>query len=732
MSNIHRKIIIINLMKRGEVLNRTIEFGGIDFRITEHRIGWDLKTARTLIRNLDGYADGIAVSGLPKNLGVGDSAIINPAYLTLIREAVRTPLYLADTSREFFSKWALQKFTKERPNYFSKKKVLFQYSLASSLVPLFQSYGADVWGCDAILITGKNLLLKGTMQMSAFTRFMTIANNAMKLVKWCPEQSTQKINQPKIKKLLEQYISSCDVFVGVCHLIEKFESLNAFSGKTLIVDHMTPELKARLDAAGVSLIIELAPSLGAVADVGSSSFSALTAMIDQRRVCEESPLNLDDYMLRCIEELNITPRKSLRFNRGLQSERRCGFIIHPLSQNQLCRNAKIPGLEQLPKSLKRMTEVAAARIPIYHYGSISGIQSESDGQRVICDLYAIPATPKMLLSMNEEFIYNRLVQGAELARSRGAGIIGLGAYTKVVGDAGVTVSRRSPIPVTNGNSYSASATLWAARVMIERMGFINLNKSNGRYKAKAMIIGATGGIGRVSSLLVSLVLDEIVLVAPRPDKLVELRDEILQISPDTKIKLCLDPNPELHNTDLVVTATSNQSGSVLDIMKVKPGAVICDCSRPMDIGPEEAAKRPDVMVIESGEIDLPGNLIFRGNIGLPEPSVYACLAETVLLTMEGKYESFSLSKQLSMEKVKEIYKIGIKHGAKLSTICGPSGVINDEQLEICRKLAAAKLRASHTVTLVQNPSVAGAEPGPGLKAQPSIITSPVQLASLTE
>ena len=80
------------------------------------------------------------------------------------------------------------------------------------------------------------------------------------------------------------------------------------------------------------------------------------------------------------------------------------------------------------------------------------------------------------------------------------------------------------------------------------------------------------------------------------------------------------------------------------------------------------------------------------DIGLPKPAVYACLAETVLLAMEGRLESFSLSKQLSMEKVKEIYKIGIKHGATLSAIQGPNGVIADEDIVACRKLALKRLK----------------------------------------
>ena len=120
---------------------------------------------------------------------------------------------------------------------------------------------------------------------------------------------------------------------------------------------------------------------------------------------------------------------------------------------------------------------------------------------------------------------------------------------------------------------------------------------------------------------------------------------------------------------------------------MKPGAVICDCSRPLDIRPEEAKRRPDVLVIESGEIDLPGPVRMTVDIGLPKPSVYACLAETVLLTMEGRYECFSLSRQLQLERVKEIYQLGLKHGAKLATIRTHEGVLTEEQIERCRELA---------------------------------------------
>ena len=50
--------------------------------------------------------------------------------------------------------------------------------------------------------------------------------------------------------------------------------------------------------------------------------------------------------------------------------------------------------------------------------------------------------------------------------------MGLGAFTKVVGDAGVTVARKSSLPITTGNSYSASGALWAAHEAVDRLGLL--------------------------------------------------------------------------------------------------------------------------------------------------------------------------------------------------------------------------------------------------------------------
>jgi hypothetical protein len=145
---------------------------------------------------------------------------------------------------------------------------------------------------------------------------------------------------------------------------------------------------------------------------------------------------------------------------------------------------------------------------------------------------------------------------------------------------------------------------------------------------------------------------------------------------------------DIADMDMIVTATSGAGKKVLDIMKVKPGCVITDVARPLDLPPEEVAKRPDVLVIESGEIELPGDVRMK-NIGLPKGVAYACLAETIVLALEGRFENFTVGRAIEWEKVREIYKMGLKHGMKLAAISGVNGPFTDEDIARVRELALA-------------------------------------------
>ena len=115
--------------------------------------------------------------------------------------------------------------------------------------------------------------------------------------------------------------------------------------------------------------------------------------------------------------------------------------------------------------------------------------------------------------------------------------MGLGAFTKVVGDAGVTVARQAPLPITTGNSYSASGALWAAHDALLRMRLLPQPRGKERVKFKAMVVGATGAIGSACARLLVRAAEEVYLVSPETAKLLALKDSIEQESPDAKVVL---------------------------------------------------------------------------------------------------------------------------------------------------------------------------------------------------
>jgi predicted amino acid dehydrogenase len=282
-----------------------------------------------------------------------------------------------------------------------------------------------------------------------------------------------------------------------------------------------------------------------------------------------------------------------------------------------------------------------------------------------------------------------------MARKLGAQIMGLGAFTKVVGDAGVTVARRAPLPITTGNSYSASGALWAAHDAVERLGLLKMERGK-RVKGKAMVVGATGAIGAACARLLARTAEELHLVSPEAAKLLVLKKSIQEDSPGVKLVLAsyADSDRSIGDMDMIVTATSGAGKKILDITRVKPGCVITDVARPLDLPAEEVAKRPDVLVIESGEVALPGDVHMK-SIGFEERNVvYACLAETIVLTLESRFENFTIGRNLEWEKVHEIYKMGLKHGMRLAAISGVNGVYTDDDISRVRELALAARKAA--------------------------------------
>ena len=106
----------------------------------------------------------------------------------------------------------------------------------------------------------------------------------------------------------------------------------------------------------------------------------------------------------------------------------------------------------------------------------------------------------------------------------------------------------------------------------------------------------------------------------------------------------------LKDVKLIVGATSS-SGKAIPVEKLNPGSVIVDIALPPDLSKDEAAKRTDCLVLESGEILLPGNPEFSYDWPLPKNIAYACEAETILLSLTESFELSTLGREIDIAKV---------------------------------------------------------------------------------
>ena len=156
-----------------------------------------------------------------------------------------------------------------------------------------------------------------------------------------------------------------------------------------------------------------------------------------------------------------------------------------------------------------------------------------------------------------------------------------------------------------------------------------------KLKGKTMVIGATGAVGSVCAKLLATAFNDVYMVDNHDAKLLALRESILNEIKNVNVHITTRSDKYLKDMDVIVTASSASSNEkILDIEKVKPGCVITDVNRPLNFTIKEARQRPDVLIIASGEIALPGQPEMK-NIGLPPGVAYASLAEAIILALEG-------------------------------------------------------------------------------------------------
>ncbi len=660
-------------------------------RFNVRRIGTNGSTAKAvkLLRHWESHADAIGLGVVKDSYTVGARRYIDKDSTRMKEAVTRIPVTTGGRLSDILQEWALRHVQNKLVDYFNNANVLFFSGRTNFKLALAMSeYTQNLRFADPLLQLGVPKLLTS---LEALERY---ASGAHYVLDWTPPgvMSSTPVKE-WTRFVLRKAMQKATVIVAPVHELDGFE-LEDLAGKTIVTSTVNDERIAQFRRKGVDMVVDGSPFMFDHV-IGPNLLDAMIIA-----ATEKSPEDLleDDY-LEIITGLQVEPR--IIYPNGFKRVNRFAFVIHPLSQEYFKNVKPIELLSYVsPPVFMNTLEKAMAYAPPFVYSRVTGIKSPT-GVETEGWLISVGGTPKEIMSHSPEFTYRRLLEAAAMAKRLGAQIMGLGAFTKVVGDAGLTVAKRAPLPITTGNSYSASGALWAARDALLRLRLLPPPKPGQKMAMKAMVVGATGAIGSVCARLLAMVADEVYIVSPETAKLLSIKESILKETPDARLFLSSRADKDIADMDMIVTATSGAGKKILDIMKVKPGCVITDVARPLDLPPSEVAKRPDVLVIESGEIQLPGKVRMK-NIGLPKNVAYACLAETIVLALEGRFENFTVGRNIEWEKVREIYRLGRKHGMELAAISGVNGVYSDADIRRVRRLALAA-RAARAATAEKSP-----------------------------
>jgi len=426
-------------------------------------------------------------------------------------------------------------------------------------------------------------------------------------------------------------------------------------------------------------------------------------------LAQRSTAALTSHLVPGSAKAEITPLASVEPSAWAQPEPgdgRFAFLVHPLNLQNYAdydQSLKAFTAEQLSDSAERWADMLDPFV-LSRVRVVSQTQKAATG-----DFIVVPYTAAELIQMPREKAEDVIVQAVQLAVERGAEIVGLGAYTSVVTGGGRSLLKHVSVPITTGNSFTVTSGVDALMIGAEKLGLA-------LHQAAAAVIGAGGAIGKASALLLVEQVARLVLIGnpQRPEKhrqrmlnamadmyryLRERKEQGVTYAagsigayvnslkdlppldapvrewveyvegdlnnPDCPVAVTVDLERSLPEADLILAATSSPDALITPEL-VKPGALICDMSRPGNVSPDVLEKRPDVLVIDGGVIELPGKPDLGWNFGFDKGLGYACMSETIILALEKIYANTSIGADLNLEYMNQLKEYAAVHGFRLA------------------------------------------------------------------
>lgn len=339
-----------------------------------------------------------------------------------------------------------------------------------------------------------------------------------------------------------------------------------------------------------------------------------------------------------------------------RTARRVGFIGHLLLDEHVTmvdpsyRSFSPAGLEEyLDRTAPIVDPMVFDRI---HVRSLTG-------EEVHLSFVGLDITSRQFArardAKNSRWIAEKIEAAVQVAKDAGCSAVGFGGYTSIV-TANCRRVRTNGVALTTGNALTVGMGVAALREAARRRGI-------DPAASRLAVVGAAGNIASTYAVLMAPEVREVVLVVRnlRSPKIAPIVAAVEAAAPGRVVRV-VDDLAALTGCPLIVSASNTPEPLIHPRHLGRGPAVICDISLPADVSDAVAAERPDVLVVTGGVVRLPLDTHFSvGGVPLPPGHVFACMAETLLMGLEGTWKATSIG-PVTAESVRHAMAMAEKHG----------------------------------------------------------------------
>ncbi len=322
--------------------------------------------------------------------------------------------------------------------------------------------------------------------------------------------------------------------------------------------------------------------------------------------------------------------------------------------------------------------------PSFKYLSIDFIVNNTLA-RVNVNFYFLPLIPEHFLSLPKDYINRRIIRIIKRAEKEDIALVTLGAFTSISTGQGKDLEGKISVPITTGNTYTSAVCIHSILKLVDKLGLDISKLSLG-------IIGATGDIGSACAKYFIKHVGRLILCSRSAASLIDNNPDFKKYM--NKISIERDPSKAVAKANVIICATS----SIYPILKqedIRPGSIICDISVPSSISSEILKHRNDVIVYEGGN----ASHSFLADVNnrkwavlFPNKYIYGCLAESIILGAEKRFENYSSGRGLiTTNKIDEIYSLGLKYGFDFSAYMCSGYIYNENDFERIKGIIKRKI-----------------------------------------